>query len=112
MFMIADAWTMMILTGHYMLRAQTREENAKRQHDGAAAQLRTASDHRATMDALLQPEGVPPDFLAPCPDAGEAASLAQQPWYRVLYIAQVCDMASAVACPACMLGTCCGHASL
>jgi hypothetical protein len=41
------------------------------------------------MDALLAPEGVPPAFLAPCPDAREAAALAQQPWYRVLYIAQV-----------------------
>lgn len=67
---------------------QTREENAKRQHDTAAQQLRTCTDHRCTMDALLNPDGVPPEFLNGT-DNSEAASLAQQPWYRVLYVAQV-----------------------
>ncbi len=67
---------------------QMREENAKRQHDNAAQQLRTCTDHRCTMDALLNPDGVPPEFLNGT-DNSEAASLAQQPWYRVLYIAQV-----------------------
>lgn len=67
---------------------QIREENAKRQHDNAAAQLRTCTDHRCTMDALLNPDGVPSDFLAGA-DNSEAASLAQQPWYRILYVAQV-----------------------
>lgn len=73
---------------------QMREENAKRQHDNAAQQLRTCTDHRCTMDALLNPDGVPPEFLNGT-DNSEAASLAQQPWYRVLYVAQVTRQALA-----------------
>lgn len=73
-----------------------REDNAKRQHDNAAAHLRTCGDHRCTMDALLAPDGVPPDFLA-APANSEAASLAAQPWYRVLYIAQVRGPLAALA---------------
>lgn len=65
-----------------------REENAKRQHDSCAQQVRTCTDHRCTMDALLNPDGVPSDFLNGA-DNSEAASLAQQPWYRILYVAQV-----------------------
>ncbi len=78
---------------------QIREENAKRQHDNAAAQLRTCTDHRCTMDALLNPDGVPSDFLAAA-DNSEAASLAQQPWYRILYVAQVGPLASLQPCGA------------
>jgi hypothetical protein len=74
--------------GSFDLCWQMREETAKRQHDSAAHQLRTCTDHRCTMDALLNPDGVPPDFLSSA-DTCEAVSLAQQPWYRVLYIAQV-----------------------
>ncbi len=70
------------------LVSQGREDTAKRQHDSTAQQLRTCTDHRCTMDALLNPDGVPLDFLSG-PDSNDAMSLAQQPWYRVLYIAQV-----------------------
>ena len=68
--------------------AQLREETAKRQLDSTAAQLKTCMDHRNTMDALLNPNGVPPEYLTGG-DREDAACLAEQPWYRILYIAQV-----------------------
>ena len=40
------------------------------------------------MNALVNADGVPPDFISGS-DPAEAAALAQQPWYCVLYVAQV-----------------------
>ena len=54
----------------------------------ARTSLRTCDDHCRTMNALVNADGVPPDFINGA-DATEAAALAQQPWYCVLYVAQV-----------------------
>ena len=54
----------------------------------ARTSLRTCDDHCRTMNALVNADGVPPDFMNGA-DAAEAAALAQQPWYCVLYVAQV-----------------------
>ncbi len=54
----------------------------------ARTSLRTCDDHCRTMNALVNADGVPSDFINAA-DATEAAALAQQPWYCVLYVAQV-----------------------
>ena len=54
----------------------------------ARTSLRTCEDHSCTMNTLVNADGVPPDFINGA-DAKEAAALAQQPWYCVLYVAQV-----------------------
>lgn len=67
---------------------QLREETARRNEMNARTSLRTCDDHCRTMNALVNADGVPPDFISGA-DATEAAALAQQPWYCVLYVAQV-----------------------
>ena len=67
---------------------QLREETARRNEMNARTSLRTCDDHCRTMNALVNADGVPPDFINGA-DATEAAALAQQPWYCVLYVAQV-----------------------
>lgn len=68
--------------------AQLREETARRNEINARTSLRTCDNHCCTMNALVNSDGVPTDFISGA-DATEAAALAQQPWYCVLYVAQV-----------------------
>ena len=67
---------------------QLREDTARRNELNARTSLRTCEDHSCTMNTLVNADGVPPDFINGA-DAKEAAALAQQPWYCVLYVAQV-----------------------
>ena len=67
---------------------QLREDAARRNEMNARTSLRTCEDHSCTMNTLVNADGVPPDFINGA-DAKEAAALAQQPWYCVLYVAQV-----------------------
>ena len=67
---------------------QLREDTARRNEMNARTSLRTCEDHSCTMNTLVNADGVPPDFINGA-DAKEAAALAQQPWYCVLYVAQV-----------------------
>ena len=67
---------------------QLREDTARRNKMNARTSLRTCEDHSCTMNTLVNADGVPPDFINGA-DAKEAAALAQQPWYCVLYVAQV-----------------------
>ncbi len=69
--------------------AQEREDAARREHETVAQQLRAVGEHRQTLEALCAPGGLPAQRLAAAGGGDEMAQqLAQQPWYRVLYIAQ------------------------
>lgn len=74
--------------------AQEREDAARREHETVAQQLRAVGEHRRTLEALCAPGGLSPGRLAAA-GGGDAMAqqLAQQPWYRVLYIAQVRERA-------------------
>ncbi|CAK0744637.1 hypothetical protein CVIRNUC_001563 [Coccomyxa viridis] len=71
--------------------AKLREDAARRNEMNARTSLRTCEDHSCTMNTLVNADGVPPDFINGA-DAKEAAALAQQPWYCVLYVAQAINL--------------------
>ena len=87
-----------LVTTH-TLDMQEREERAQQELEAMTGQLATVREHRRMLEALLAPDGFasgPPggaSSISGNNGSADVASfsphLAAQPWYRVLYTAQV-----------------------